>query len=79
MMCPGAEDVFLVGSAHIQVDGAFGRPCSESSWLSKLSKSGIPSVLVGFVDLKKEDAEAVLKNHLSLLSIPWSSTDYRIS
>ena len=61
----GAEDLDLAGSAHIQVDGALADPVSETSWLSKLSKSGIPSVIVGFVDLTKEDAEAVLKNHLS--------------
>ena len=61
----GAANVDLVGSAHIQVDGALADPVSETNWLSKLSKSGIPSALVGFVDLTKEDAEAVLKNHLS--------------
>ena len=61
----GAEDVDLAGSAHIQVDGALADPVSETSWISKHSKSGIPSVIVGFVDLTKEDAEAVLKNHLS--------------
>ena len=59
------EDVDLVGSAHIQVDGALADPVSETSWLSKLSKSGIPSAIVGFVDLTREDAEAVLKKHLS--------------
>ena len=57
----------LVGSAHIQVDGALADPISETRWLSKLSKSGIPSVIVGFVDLTKEDAELVLKNHLSFV------------
>lgn len=61
----GTEDLDLVGSAHIQVDGALADPVSETSWLSKHSKSGIPSVIVGFVDLTKEDAESVLKNHLS--------------
>ena len=61
----GAEDVDLVGSVHIQVDGALADPVSETSWLSKLSKSGIPSAIVGFVDLTKEDAEEVLKKHLS--------------
>ena len=61
----GAPDVDLAGSAHIQVDGALSDPVSETSWLSKISKSGIPSVIVGFVDLTKEDAESVLKNHLS--------------
>jgi len=61
----GAEDVELAGSAHIQVDGALADPVSETSWLSKLSKSGIPSAIVGFVDVAKKDAEVVLKNHLS--------------
>ena len=61
----GAEDVDLVGSVHIQVDGALADPVSETSWLSKLSKSGIPSAIVGFVDLTKEDAEEILKKHLS--------------
>ena len=61
----GAAHVDLAGSAHIQVDGALADPVSESSWLSKLSKSGIPSAIVGFIDLTREDAEAVLKNHLS--------------
>ena len=59
------EDVDLVGSAHIQVDGALTDPVSETNWLSKLSKSGIPSAIVGFVDLTREDAEVVLKKHLS--------------
>ena len=61
----GAADFDLAGSAHIQVDGALADPVSESSWLSKFSKSGIPSAIVGFVDLTKEDADSVLKNHLS--------------
>ena len=59
------EDLDFEGSAHIQVDGALADPVSETSWLSMLSKSGIPSVIVGFVDLTKEDAESVLRNHLS--------------
>ena len=59
------EDLDLVGSAHIQADGALADPVSETSWLSELSKSGIPSAIVGFVDLTKEDTEVVLKNHLS--------------
>ncbi len=61
------EDLDLEGSAHIQVDGALADPISETRWLSKLSKSGIPTVIVGFVDLTKEDAELVLKNHLSFV------------
>ena len=61
------EDLDFEGSAHIQVDGALADPVSETSWLSKLSKSGIPSVIVGFLDLTKEYAEVILKNHLSFV------------
>jgi len=61
------EDLDFEGSVHIQVDGALADPVSETSWLSKLSKSGIPSVIVGFLDLTKEDAEVILKNHLSFV------------
>ena len=60
-----AVDVKLVGSVHIQVDGALPDPVTETSWLSSLSPSGIPSAIIGFVDLTREDAEAVLNNHLS--------------
>ena len=60
-----AVDVELVGSVHIQVDGALPDPVTETSWLSRLSPSGIPSAIIGFVDLTREDAEAVLNNHLS--------------
>ena len=60
-----AVNVKLVGSVHIQVDGALPDPVTETSWLSSLSPSGIPSAIIGFVDLTREDAEAVLNNHLS--------------
>ena len=73
------EDVDLVGATHIQVDGALAEPVSETSWRSMLSKSGIPSAIVGFVDLTREDTDVVLKNHLSFDEFPWCSTDYRIA
>ena len=60
-----AVNVKLVGSVHIQVDGALPDPVTETSWLSSLSPSVIPSAIIGFVDLTREDAEAVLNNHLS--------------
>jgi predicted TIM-barrel fold metal-dependent hydrolase len=60
-----AADIELAGSVHIQVDGALFDPVTETSWLSKPDPSGIPSAIVGFVNLTKEDAEAVLKRHLS--------------
>ena len=61
-----AVDVKLVGSVHIQVDGALPDPVTETSWLSRLSPSGIPSAIIGFVALTREDAEAVLNDHLSV-------------
>ena len=61
----GAEDFDLTELAHIQVYGALADAVSETNWLSKLCKSGISSVIVGFLDLTREDAEVVLKKHLS--------------
>ena len=55
----------LAGSVHIQVDSALADPVSETSWLSKFVPAGIPSAIVGYVDLTKEDAEDVLKRHLT--------------
>jgi len=60
-----AKEVKFVGSVHIQVDGAIPDPVSETSWLSKISPSGIPSAIVGFVDLTRKNAEDVIKRHLS--------------
>ena len=60
-----ANGIQLAGSVHIQVDSALIDPVSETSWLSKLVPTGIPSAIVGYVDLTKEDAEAVLERHLS--------------
>ena len=60
-----ANGIQLAGSVHIQVDSALIDPVSETSWLSKLVPAGIPSAIVGYVDLTKEDAEAVLERHLS--------------
>ena len=55
----------LAGSVHIQVDSALADPVSETSWLSKYMPSEIPSAIVGFVDLAKENAEDVIKRHLT--------------
>ena len=55
----------LAGSVHIQVDSALADPVSETSWLSKFVPAGIPSAIVGYVDLTKEDAGDVLKRHLT--------------
>ena len=48
------KDIKLIGSVHIQVDSALTDPVSETSWLSKLKTSRIPSAIVGYVDLTKK-------------------------
>ena len=60
-----ANGIQLAGSVHIQVDSALIDPVSETSWLSKLVPERIPSAIVGYVDLTKEDAETILERHLS--------------
>jgi len=40
------------------------KPAVLTSWLSKYMPAEIPSAIVGFVDLAKEDAEDVIKRHL---------------
>ncbi len=55
----------LSGSVHIQVDSALADPVTETRWLSKFIPEGIPSGIVGYVDLTKEDAEDVLIRHLT--------------
>jgi len=59
------SEIEFVGSVHIQVDSALADPVSETSWLSKSITTGIPSAIVGYVDLTKEDAEDLLKKHLT--------------
>jgi len=55
----------LSGSVHIQVDSALADPVTETRWLSKFIPEGIPSGIVGYEDLTKEDAEDVLIRHLT--------------
>jgi len=58
------SEIELVGSVHIQVDSALADPVSETSWLSKSKPNGIPSAIVGYLDLTNEDAEDILERHL---------------
>ena len=55
----------LSGAVHIQGDRALADPVTETRWLSKFIPEGIPSGIVGYVDLTKEDAEDVLRRHLT--------------
>ena len=58
------KDIKLIGSVHIQVDSALTDPVSETSWLSKLKTSVIPSAIVGYVDLTKKNSLDIIKKHL---------------
>ena len=60
-----SSEIELVGSVHIQVDSALNDPVSETSWLSKSIPNGIPSAIVGYLDLTKVDAEDILIRHLT--------------
>tara|TARA_B100001996_G_scaffold200645_1_gene153573 strand:- start:657 stop:1568 length:912 start_codon:yes stop_codon:yes gene_type:complete len=59
------DKIKLAGSVHIQVDSALEDPVKETDWLSEFVLGGIPSAIVGYVDLTKEDAEDILKRHLN--------------
>jgi len=59
-----AKEIELAGSVHIQVDSALANPVSETRWISKLVPEEIPSAIVGYVDLTKENAEDILKSHI---------------
>lgn len=57
----------LIGSVHVQADGAIPDPVKESVWLEALRfSSKFPSVHVGFVDLATDNVEAQLKRYLAL-------------
>ena len=57
----------LVGSVHIQCDGAIPDPVKESEWLESLSQShGVPSAHIGFVDLTSADTPALLERYIQL-------------
>jgi predicted TIM-barrel fold metal-dependent hydrolase len=60
-----ADDCELVGSVHVQADGAISDPVAETRWLQTIAdKSGLPSAIVGFVNLLDEGTERTLKGHL---------------
>jgi predicted TIM-barrel fold metal-dependent hydrolase len=60
-----ADDCELVGSVHVQADGAISDPVAETRWLQTIAdKSGLPSAIVGFVNLLDEGAERTLQGHL---------------
>ena len=56
----------LIGSVHVQVDGALPDPVAETRWLDALANEhGLPSAVVALADLSQDDAPAVIERHLA--------------
>jgi len=54
----------LVGSVHVQTDGAVPDPVAETAWLqSVFDGTGLPHAIVGLVDLAAPDVDARLDEH----------------
>ena len=54
----------LVGSVHVQVDGALPDPVAETAWVQPvLERTGLAHAIVGFADLAASDLEATLAAH----------------
>ncbi|MEL7488700.1 MAG: amidohydrolase, partial [Pseudomonadota bacterium] len=55
----------LVGSTHIQVGVADEDAVAETAWLQKTAESGagLPSAIVGFADLTRDDLAMMLDAH----------------
>jgi predicted TIM-barrel fold metal-dependent hydrolase len=58
----GAAAVELIGSVHVQADGALPDPVAETKWLHTPDDT-LPSAVVGFVDLSSDQAEATILRH----------------
>jgi predicted TIM-barrel fold metal-dependent hydrolase len=54
----------ILGSVHVQSDGGIKDPVRETEFVQGLADGfDFPLVIVGFVDLSREDAEGMLKRH----------------
>ena len=54
----------VVGSVHVQADGALPDPARETAWLERVAgEHGVPSAIVGFADLAAPDLDALLDRH----------------
>lgn len=60
-----AAEFELIGSAHIQVGAVEDDAIKETAWLQAISEAndGLPSVIVGFADLRRPDLDEVLAAH----------------
>ena len=60
----------LIASVHVQADGALPDPVSESRWIAEQAARepgrGQPGKWVGFVNLLRDDAQAVLEAHAAV-------------
>ena len=57
----------IIGSVHVQCDGAIPDPVQESVWLESLKQShDVPSVHIGFVDLTSPETPALLERYIQL-------------
>lgn len=60
----------IVGSVHVQADGAIPDPIAETAFIQSMGhENSFPISVVGFVDLTKADAEAVILAHKAYSSI----------
>jgi predicted TIM-barrel fold metal-dependent hydrolase len=65
--CSESVEHELIGSVHVQCDGAIPDPVRESEWLESLqAEHGLPSVHVGFLDLTSGDAQQTLERYVKL-------------
>jgi predicted TIM-barrel fold metal-dependent hydrolase len=58
-----ADDFELIGTVHVQADGALPDPVVETLWLEELN-SEIPTGIVGFADLASPDLPKILERHM---------------
>ncbi len=57
----------LVGSVHVQADGAIPDPVKESKWLEQFRvTNNLPSAHVGFIDLTGDNVETTLERYFEL-------------
>ena len=57
----------VIGSVHLQADGAIPDPVKESLWIEDLNRSNkLPSAHVGFIDLASASAKESLRRYFEL-------------
>ena len=60
-----AHEFELLGSVHVQVGAAPGQEVAETRWVQASGeKTGLPSALVAYCELERDDVEEQLDNHV---------------